>query len=307
MKLVQRKKNVQTYPSKIIYFPNDRFAKKLSSLTDEDFDDMSSGENRDLVELQQHKKFGKIVSPFRIYVDEHAFLTLSEPVEQFDFDILCVSISEYYIGNRYLTPGIIYRALTGKVNDNDANPSKDQLANISQSIEKLMFLKTKINMTDYCEKLNCNEGHPFEILAPLLPAKRINETTINGKASTIIELTSESPIWQIACIKNQFMSFNAELLNVPNQNNSKMNIELKNYVLRRIVEIKAHRQLTPTLTFNDIFTKCRLENISRKKKLDVRETVITFFEHLKNKKFITSFEITKKGNSFYSIRFTYSK
>ena len=80
-------------------------------------------------------------------------------------------------------------------------------------------------------------------------------------------------------------------------------IELKNYVLRRIVEIKKHRQLTPTITFDDLFFKCRLENISRKKKMDARNIVIKFFEHLKKEKFIKDFEVVKRGNSFYSVTF----
>lgn len=268
---------------------------------------MNSGDSLDLVELRNHKKFGKIVSPFRIFVDKHSSFTLSEPIEQFDFAVLCVCISEHYKGNRYITPSIIYRALTGKVGDNDANPSKDQLAAILHSLKKLMFLKIEMNMTDYCQKLDCNEGNSFHILSPILPSKIIIETTINGKASIVVQLLDESPIWQIACLKNQFLSFDAKILNVKNQNNSKMNIELKNYVLRRIVEIKAHRQLTPTLTFDDIFSKCRLENISRKKKLDARETIVKFLEHLKAENFIKSFELIKHGSSFYSVQFTYSK
>ena len=300
------KKNVQLYPSKNIYFPNDRFSKKITSFTEDNFNDMNEGESRNLIELKNHKKFGKIVSPFRIFVDEHSSFTLSEPIEQFDFAVLCSSISEYYIGNRYLTDSIIYRALTGKVGDNDANPSKDQLAAIMHSVEKLMFLKSEINMTDYCQKLKCNGGNSFEIISPLLPAKIITETTVNGKTSSVIQLLAESPLWQIACLKNQFLSFAAELLNVPHQQNTKMNIELKNYSIHRIVEIKAHK-LTPTLTFDDIFTKCRIDNADNKIKQRAREVITKFFEHLKAKKFIKSFEITKKGNSFYSIKFTYSK
>ncbi|MBR0287432.1 MAG: hypothetical protein IJQ82_00480, partial [Selenomonadaceae bacterium] len=231
MELVQSKKNVQTYPSKVIFFPNDRFAKKITTFTLEMYADMTDGNrSKKLVEIKKHKQFGKIVSPFRIFVDEHSSFSLSEPVEQFDFDVLCVCISEYHIGNRFVTPGIIYRGLTGKVDDRDANPSKDQLADILHSIDKLMFLKTYINITDYCEKTNCNDGKAFEILAPLLPCKRIT-ATINGRDSIVIQLLDESPLWQVACLKNQFMSFDAKLFNVPKQQNTKMNIELKNYVL----------------------------------------------------------------------------
>ena len=300
------KKNVQIYPSKTIFFPNDRFSKKITTFTKDNFNNMNEGEALKLVELKNHKKFGKIVSPFRIFADENSSFSLSEPIEQFDFDVLCSCISEYHIGNHYTTDSIIYRALTGKTGDNDANPSKDQRSFIIHSLEKLIFLKSEINMTDYCQKLNCNGGNSFEIISPLLPAKIITETTVNGKASTVIQLLAQSPLWQIALLKNQFLSFDIELLNVPFQNNTKMVIELKIYVLRRIIEIIAHH-LTPTLTFDDIFSKCRLENSDNKKKLRARETIIDFLQHLKSKKLIKSFNLTKRGNSFYSIQFTYSK
>ena len=300
------KKNVQIYPSKTIFFPNDRFSKKITTFTKDNFNNMNEGEALKLVELKNHKKFGKIVSPFRIFADENSSFSLSEPIEQFDFDVLCSCISEYHIGNHYTTDSIIYRALTGKTGDNDANPSKDQRSFIIHSLEKLIFLKSEINMTDYCQKLNCNGGNSFEIISPLLPAKIITETTVNGKASTVIQLLAQSPLWQIALLKNQFLSFDIELLNVPFQNNTKMVIELKIYVLRRIIEIIAHH-LTPTLTFDDIFFKCRLENSDNKKKLRAREAIIDFLQHLKNKKLIKSFNLTKRGNSFYSIQFTYSK
>ena len=299
----QRKKNFQTYPSKVIYFPNDRFAKKLPTWSLEDFRDMNSGDTLQLIEMDNHRKFGKILSPFRVYVDEHDSFTLSETVDQFDFDVLCVGISEYHAGNRYITPGIVYRGLTGKVDDKNARPGKERLAAILRSIEKLMFLKIKISMTEYCERFNCNAGKNFEIVAPLLPCEHIT-ATVNGGNSTVIHLLGESPLWQVARLKNQFMSFDARLLNVPNQNNSKMNIELKNYVLRRIVEIKAHKQLTPTLTFDDLFFKCRIENADRGKKRDARDTVVKLLEHLQRERFIDSFELVKNGNSFHSVHFT---
>ncbi|MBR0288658.1 MAG: hypothetical protein IJQ82_06745, partial [Selenomonadaceae bacterium] len=136
------------------------------------------------------------------------------------------------------------------------------------------------------------------------PANRIT-ATINSRDSIVIQLTDESPLWQVACLKNQFLSFDATLLNVPNQQNTKMNIELKNYVMHRIVEVKAHSQLPHTITFDDLFFKCRLENATRKKKLDARNTVTTFLEHLKSEKFIKSFELVKHGISFYSIKFNF--
>lgn len=303
-----KRHNVQVYPSKVIYFPNDRLSKRIATLTEDDFLEMSSGGLRNLVELKEHRRFGKIVSPFRIYDEERSSVTLSEPVEQFDFDLLCVAISEYRKGNCYITPGIIYRALTGKVNRGaDAEPTKDQLAAIMHSVEKLMFLKLRINMTDYCEKLNRNGGRSFEILSALLPAQRITETTINGKVSTVIKLIAEPPLWQIARVKKQFMSFDAELLDVPNQQNTKMSIELKNYVLRRLVEIKAHKQLAPTLTFADIFDKCSLQRSSKQRKSVARGIISTFLDHLKARNFIRNFELIRREHTFHLVKLSFPR
>ena len=85
-----------------------------------------------------------------------------------------------------------------------------------------------------------------------------------------------------------------------------MNIAVKNYVMQRIQEIKLHR-LTPIITFEDVFKKCRIENAHGEIKRRARETIIAFMNHLKSQSEITNFELTKKGNSFYSVKFSYPK
>lgn len=305
MLILPIKKSVKVNPSKIIYIPNDRFAKKLFNLSDDDFRNACQ-EPLKLVEIKNHKKFGKISSPFLIIVDENLSFTLSEPLDQFDFDVLIVCISEYHAGNYFITPAIIYRGLTGKVGT-DSMPSKDQLSAIMHSLEKLMFLKIEIFMNELCEKTDYNTEKKLHIVAPILPAEYTTETIINGKSSTVIHLLEESPIWRIACLKNhQILSFNSEILDIPRQQNTRLNIMVKFYVLRRILEIILHN-LTSTITFPDVFKNCRIENAHAEIKLRAREFMLTFFKHLKTKKIIKSFELTKKGNTFYSIKFTYSK
>ena len=82
-----------------------------------------------------------------------------------------------------------------------------------------------------------------------------------------------------------------------------MSIAAKNYTMLRIQEIILHRQLTPTITFTDVFKKLRIENADNKTKLRVREFMIAFFNHLKSKNIVKSFEVIKHGNTFYGIKF----
>lgn len=301
--------NFQIYPSKKLYIPDDVFSKKLFNLTDEDYRQAIEEEKTlRVTEKKNHKKFGDITTPFRIRIDDNNGFTLSEPLDQFHFALLCGYISEFYVGNPISTPSIVHRAITGKVGT-DATPHKDQLTDILTGTDKLMRTQLGINMTDYCQKLNREKENPYKIVSAILPCKRITETTINGNEShTIIYFDRESPLWEIATkIKNsQVLSCEASLLDVPNMQNTRMNIGVKFYTLRRILESKAHpRQMVPIITFADVFEKCRLEKASRMIKLRARDVIIEFFEHLQDKNFIKSFQINKNGARPYSISLSF--
>ena len=77
--------------------------------------------------------------------------------------------------------------------------------------------------------------------------------------------------------------------------------------MRRICEIKLHsKQLKPTITFDDIFSKCKVEGANiRKKHQDARNVIFKFFEHLKAQNFISDFQVKKEGGKFSKITFTF--
>ena len=83
-----------------------------------------------------------------------------------------------------------------------------------------------------------------------------------------------------------------------------MNIAAKHYMMRRVCEISLHKQMSPTIKLADYFNKLRIENASNKTKMDAREVLVTFFEHLQAKEVIKSFELAKKGNAFDALHFT---
>ena len=96
MEETQEKQNFQIYPAKQMIVPNDRTSKKLFNLTLADLQDwIAQQDTVNLVEILRHKKFGKVLSPMKLTVDDETF-TISEPLDQFHCAVLCAGISELY-------------------------------------------------------------------------------------------------------------------------------------------------------------------------------------------------------------------
>lgn len=299
-------KNVQIYPSKKRVELNDKATKRFFNLTRESYQKLlESNAKATLVEKKNHKKFGNIKSSFSIS-NENGFSNFI-PLDEHDRAVLSVCVSNWLEGNRYITPAIIYRGLTGKVNDASGNskPSPVQLKAILQSIDRLMFTAYDPQILDAYEKLEYISGEDKIVIkkSAVLPCYRA-EVTINGQTSDVIYFDRESPFLTQASLKKQMLTYDAELLDVPNQNNSPTIIAAKNYVMRRIQEIILHK-MTPTITFADIFQKCRIKDADNKTKKRVREGIVKLFEHLNAKNHIKSFELVKKRNAFYAIKLTY--
>lgn len=299
--------NVQVHPTRKIVVPNDRIIKILFTLTNAEYRlIVKNRSNLEVTEVRKHRRYGEISSFIQILNDN--FYYLPDPLDQFDLDVANVCISEWEAGNRYVTYSTIYRTLTGRVGESDANPSKGQLAAIKHSLQKLVSVRLIIDLEQICEKLGYNDGNQIKIEDYIIPARFV-DCTVNGQNARVIELTAESPLLKLVRIKNnQIISYDVELLNVPKQKNTPLNIELKHYAIRRVMETKSHsKQMTPSITFADVLEKCRIVDADNKKKHRVRETLKAIFEHLLACGEIDSYQVNKKAGVFYSISFTFSK
>lgn len=305
-----KKLNAQIYPAKFRIETNDKASDVIFYFSSEEHAKMQEGTYRGILEKRNHKVSKKkvletIVSPFRLYTSDGVIN--KEPLNETDRDVLSAFISNWQIGNYYLTPGIIHRHITGKVNvkGSCATPTKAQRDKIMRSVRKLMTTLYDTDMTEVCENLKYNDGKPFKVVSPLLPAYYI-EGTINGQDATLIFIEHEPPTYTVAKLKKQILTYPAVLVDVPNSNSTTLNTDIKNYEIRRIIEIIQHH-MTPILRFDDIFKKLGINDKSRKTKMDARQTIIELLEHLQHLGIIDSFQLIKKGNSFDKISFSYSK
>ena len=293
----------QVYPSKIRVIPNDKATNKFFNKSQDVYQRLLDGKKNILVEKKATKKKPEVCS----YLTIVSAPAGKEPPTEFDRAVLSVCISEWIEGNKITTPAIILRALIGKVAEVGVKLRPDQKAAINNAIDKMLGTVIKLDLRELLKEFNYDEGDHIKILqSAVLPCCRV-EAVINGQEVDAIIFDRESPFFTVAEIKNQFVRFNNDLLDVPNQRNTPRIIAIKNYVLLRVMVIKKHKQLQPVLTFDDIFSKCRIKDKHGEIKARARENIIQFFEHLQAQGVISAFEIVKKHNAFYSIKFSYEK
>lgn len=297
--------NVQIYPTRKRTVLNDKATKLLFNLPPNWYSQMiQKNKKQGVIEKKNHKKHGKIKSHFSISNNEGYTQIL--PLDEHDRAVFDVCISEHEEGNTFISLSQIQRGLSGKIGTAGADIKVDQRAAILQSLGKLRHTDFNADILDAFEKLDYDDGTLEKIVvAPVLNTEQVSKT-INGQKTDFFRIVSESPLLKIAKLKGQILTYDAELLDVPDQNNTRLVVMLKNYALRRVEEIIKHpKQLKPILTFDDIFTKCRIENAHREIKSRAREYLDKFFAHLQEKGVIKSYEFTKKGRTFHSIKFTF--
>ena len=295
--------NIQIYPAKVRVVPNVKLVKNISKLSAEGYQDMLGGGTGGIIEKRNHKKFGDVITSYKI-VNAEGF-TDDSPLTEFDAAVLSACLSEQKAGNDDTTSAIILRALTGKVGEGRHRLRTNQNNAILHSVTKLMQTIITVDLSAVNKALGYNDGTPQKLTAPILPCEFVT-TEVNGQpVNDVIHFYRESPIMTIAEQRNQILRYDTDLLDVPNQNNTPLVITLKNYCMRRVAEIKAHK-MTPTLTFADIFKKCRISpSASYDTKYNARETVTALFEHLQKKGAVKSLELVKRGISVHAVKFTF--
>lgn len=297
---------VQVTPSTECVELNDVIVKYLFTFGPKSFQKALNGKTFKVLQKKKSKKHDAVISDINIYNADG--YDDANPLTEFDRAVLGVIISEYLSGNRYTTVNIIFRALIGKVGNVGIVPRPNQKQAIENSIEKLMGtivdfekIADSQNQMDYIDKF----GNKLRLKKSNLLSADILDAKINGQElDDVIFFKANSPLFDIADQKNQIVRYPHALLDVPNLNNTPRIISLKKYVMRRICEIKLHKQMTPTITFDDVFTKCRMTNSPRNVKMDARNAIVKLFQHLKEQNFITDFQLVQARNKFVSVKFT---
>lgn len=280
--------------------PNDKINKRFFNMTDRQHE---RGELK-IKESSKEKK-DTILTPINIeysrYIEE--FLAERPRFNAFDREVLYACISEQVEGNEAVTIDSIYRLITG--DNGRRRPMKPMVELIYQSLKKLVFCDVKIDLSEVCAKYGYNKGQPCVLQTAILPGYFLLDVIVNGEKTNVVKFYKRSPLFVAAEVKNeQILSYDKSLLNVPIRNSPEV-IVIKSYVLRRVLEIIAHN-LTPTITFADVFEKNQLNDATPTQKKRFRDYICKMFDFWIQQKVISSYQVNKEFHIPINISFAYS-
>lgn len=260
-------------------------------------------ENGVNVRISGRKSKKEILSFVRLdYSDNAIQISGKKELTQYDREVHDALVTLYKDGgNEYITPQMIYKAMTG--NPEAKLPPKQQEA-ISNSLNKLMCSRLIINASkELCKAYGFDE---FTYRGAVIQCEEVT-VKVNGVIVEVYHLLIEPALYTHANLINQISRLDIKLLNSP-VNKNEENITLQGYLLRRINGIKRSK-LSPTILYDTIYKQLNIQASSdgalRKKKLKVRNTVKKILDYLKAQNFIKNYTENIHGQEVTGITISY--
>ena len=142
----------------------------------------------------------------------------------------------------------------------------------------------------------------------MIPAERVEIMILNGNETRdCIHLFRTPPLYDYARDKNQIGSIDIKMLDTP-LSNTKENIELKGYLLKRIASIKNTKShMSDTIRCDTIYEYLRIDknipdkDFLRHKYMDIRNKVKKLLDFWIKMGLITSYTEEKEGKSIAKV------
>lgn len=189
--------------------PNDKISKNIRTATAQEWE---YGELQ-VVEKKAGRKNKQITSTVKFTLDGLKKLGYDN-LDVFDLFVVFTCYAIQSAGNKGVSIGALYRAMTGKTGN--AKPSDDMRREIITSLTKAMATIVTIDAKGICEWYNY-EGKDDYVIGSILPAEIEKQAIINGvKVENFIQFLQEAPPMRVARAKGQqFVTYDSFLLDVP--------------------------------------------------------------------------------------------
>ena len=299
-RVMKDSENIPTKAPKTWVTPVD----KVSGLA---FDGAGSLYNTKLVgvDISSRKTKKEILSMVSLDFSDRAIqITGRKELTPYDREVHDALVTLYIDGeNDYITPQMIYRAMTG---NKDAKLNPKQQETISNSLNKLMYSRLVIKASkEECQAYGFDK---FTYEGTVIQGEKVTATVNGVSVIEVYHLLKEPVLYTYAAKKDQIGRLDIKLLNSP-VNKNEENITLQSYLYRRILAIKASGKLSPTIVYDTVFKQLDIQAASdgalRKKKLIVRNTVKKILDYWKQQGFITGYVENSRKTEIVSVTIRY--
>lgn len=244
---------------------------------------------------------------------------LSRPITPFDQAILDGLSTLWVNGAREITLTNIWHASTGAT----GSPSAKQLHETEASVDKMMRIYCSIDYSQEARNRELTyEGEQvkeFMKEGHLLDAQKLKLRTVNGTKVTGYTLTQSPILYEYSSTVRQVITYPQSLLTAQNAgSNTDRNVVVKNYLMRRVGQIKGKGKCSPNILFTSLYERADLpakrsdetdaERKSREKlEKKVRDYSLSFLDSLVDSGYILGFDIEKEGKLMRAIKIKVEK
>lgn len=257
------------------------------------------------VDISSRKTKKEILSMVSLDFDDKAVqITGKRELTPYDREVHDALVTLFVDGeNEYMTPQMVYRAMTG--NPNAKLTPKAQEA-ISNSLNKLMYSRLVIKASK--EECDAYGFKSFKYEGNVIQAEKVTATFKGSEVAEVYHLLKEPVLYTYAGKKNQIGRLDIKLLNSP-VNKNEENITLQSYLYRRILSIKKSGKLSPTIVYDTIYNQLEIEAASdaslRNKKSKIRKSIKSILDYWKKQGFIKGYVENSRKTEIVSVTIRY--
>lgn len=229
----------------------------------------------------------KIISSFLLEIEQTEGVQISRSLDSYDKRVFVALSNLAKAGATVTTAAQIYKEMGNLKKPNDQDTMK-----VISSLKQMMKVIVTIDNRKEAEKYNYPR---IKDTFPLLPI-RISEAIYRGQTVDNGVFISEVPyLFTISEERKQLGSFSRALLNSP-LSQTKNNLTLEDYLLRRILKIKRKAgNQSPTIILSTLFNKCDIDSKNRKEVARAREKIERLLDYYVKEKWFFKYEITDKA------------
>ena len=223
-------------------------------------------------------------------------ISFEDRITPYDREIHNAIITLAAAGNNCITPSMIFQLLSGNISDERHKMSDETRNKILSSVDKMRFTSIEINAT-----AEVKAGMITRVMfnSYLIPAER-TEVEVNGQiVKDGIKLIRMPPLFEYASLKNQVATINVKMLDTP-LNNTPENIELKAYLLSRILSMSnAKNNMLDVIRYDTLYEYLRITapnpNQLKKKHKNIRDKTKILLDFWKEEKLIKDYKEEREG------------